>query len=48
MKKGFFKLLNKVNKTILPKYSQLDPSKLSKLQQAVVAYRYFVLIQSLD
>lgn len=48
MKKGFFKLLNKINQKILPKYSKEDPSKLSKLQQAVVAYRYYVLKESLD
>ncbi len=48
MKKGFFKFLNKINQKILPKYSKEDPSKLSKLQQAVVAYRYYVLIQSMD
>ncbi|WP_194285681.1 hypothetical protein [Sphingobacteruim zhuxiongii] len=48
MKKGFFKLLNKINKAVLPSYTKLDPAKLSKLQQAVVAYRYYVLTQSLD
>ena len=48
MKKEFFKILNSINKKILPKYSQKDPSKLSKLQQAVVAYRYYVLIHSKD
>ena len=48
MKKGFFKLLNSINQKILPKYSKKDPSKLSKLQQAVVAYRYYVLINSMD
>lgn len=48
MKKKFFKLLNGINKAILPKYSQLDPSKLSKVQQAIVAYRYYILINALD
>ncbi|SEG59153.1 hypothetical protein SAMN05421877_11065 [Sphingobacterium lactis] len=48
MKKGFFRILNKINQAILPKYSKEDPSKLSKLQQAVVAYRYYVLIHSKD
>ncbi|WP_165319183.1 hypothetical protein [Sphingobacterium sp. SGG-5] len=48
MKKYLFRLLNKLNKAFLPKYSKLDPSKLSKLQQAVVAYRYYVLINALD
>ncbi len=48
MKKSLFKLLNRINKKILPKYSQQDPSKLSKIQQAIVAYRYYVLIHSLE
>ena len=48
MKKRLFKLLNELNKVILPKYSRQDPSTLSKVQQAVVAYRYYVLVNSLD
>lgn len=48
MKKGFIRILNKINQKVLPKYSKEDPSKLSKLQQAVVAYRYYVLINSMD
>lgn len=48
MKKGFFRILNKINQKVLPKYSKEDPSKLSKLQQVVVAYRYYVLINSMD
>ena len=48
MKKSLFKLLNKINKAILPRYSRQDPSGLSKIQQAITAYRYYVLINSLD
>lgn len=48
MKKAFFTWLNKLNRRVLPRYSRKDPTKLSKLQQAVVAYRYYVLIQSLS
>ena len=48
MKKYFYKLLNTINKAILPKYSKQDPSTLSKIQLAVVAYRYYVLVNSLD
>lgn len=48
MKKSVFKFLNIINKAILPKYSKQDPSKLSKLQQAIVAFRYYVLINALD
>lgn len=48
MKKSVFKILNAINQVILPKYSKRDPAKLSKLQQAVVAFRYYILINSLD
>ncbi|WP_163875092.1 hypothetical protein [Parapedobacter sp. SGR-10] len=47
MKKSLFKLLNTINKIVLPKYSRKDPATLSKLQQGIVAYRYYVLIHSL-
>lgn len=40
--KVFFKLLSKLNNTVLPKYSDKDLTKLSKIQKAVVAYRYWV------
>ncbi|MCE3076690.1 hypothetical protein [Chryseobacterium gwangjuense] len=48
MKKSFFRLLNKMNKVILPKLSDKDPNKLTKFQKGILAYRYFVLINSLD
>ncbi|RKT01120.1 hypothetical protein [Chryseobacterium daecheongense] len=48
MKKSFFRLLNRINKAILPKLSNKDPNKLTKLQKGILAYRYFVLINSLD
>ncbi len=47
MKRRFFQLLNGLNKAILPKYGKMDPLKLTKYQQAIIAYRYFVLINSL-
>lgn len=46
--KTLYKFINKINKLILPKYSKKDPSKLKKYQQAILAYRYFILIRSLD
>ncbi len=46
MKKSFFKLINNLNKKILPSYLDKDPAKLTKFQQAIVAFRYYVLIQS--
>ena len=48
MKKKFFIILNKINKKVLPKLSHKDPLKLTKFQKAILAYRYFVLINSLD
>lgn len=48
MKKNIFKIINRFNKKVLPKYSHLDPTKLTKLQKGVLAFRYYVLINSLD
>jgi len=43
-----FKILAKLNKLILPKYSKRDISRLSKLDKALVAYRYWVTLHVLD
>lgn len=45
-----FKILAKINKLILPSYSKkrLDLSKATKLQKAIIAWRYFVTTKSLD
>ena len=48
MKKSIFRVLNKINKAVLPKLSHKDPTKLSKLEKGILAYRYFVLTNSLD
>ncbi|WP_195759309.1 hypothetical protein [Pedobacter puniceum] len=48
MKKKFFRFLNKVNKLVLPSLYQKDPSKLSKFEQALTGYRYWVLLNALD
>jgi hypothetical protein len=48
MSKGFFRLLAKLNKIILPRYSRKDITKLSKLDKALVAYRYWVTLHVLD
>ncbi|WP_445731550.1 SsrA-binding protein [Mariniflexile sp.] len=44
MKKQAFKFLAKVNKVILPSYSKkkLDLTKASKLQMAIIGWRWFV------
>ncbi len=45
-----YKLLAKINKLILPSYSkqQLDLSKATKIQKAIIAWRYFVTTKSLN
>jgi len=48
MKRSLFKLLAKVNKLILPSFAHKDLTKLSKLEKALVGYRYWVTINSLD
>ncbi|TDQ30093.1 SsrA-binding protein [Tenacibaculum caenipelagi] len=50
MKKSIFKLLAKLNKTLLPSFTkkELDISKASKFQLAIIGWRAFVTINSLD
>jgi hypothetical protein len=50
MKKAFFKLLAKMNKAVLPSFSkrQLDLSKASKFQLAIIGWRYYVTTKALD
>jgi hypothetical protein len=48
LKKSLFRILARLNKIILPRYSRRDITRLSKLDKALVAYRYWVTINSLD
>lgn len=48
MRKLFFKGLAKLNKVIMPRFSQRNLFKLRKWEQALVAYRYWVTINALD
>jgi hypothetical protein len=48
MKKSLFKLLAKLNRVILPRYSRKDLTRLSKLDQAIIAFRYWVTKNSLE
>lgn len=48
MKKSLFKLLANINKRILPRYSQRDLSRLSRLDQAIIAFRYWVTKNALE
>jgi hypothetical protein len=45
-----FKILAKLNKWLLPNYTKqrLDLSKASKLQKAIIAWRYYVTTRTLD
>jgi hypothetical protein len=45
-----YKLLAKINKILLPSFTKqgLDPIKAKKWQKAIIAYRYYVTIKSLD
>lgn len=47
-KKSVFKVLAKINKVILPRYSKRDINKLSVVDKALVAYRYWVTTNALD
>lgn len=48
MKKSLFKILARLNKWILPRYSKRDITRLSKVDQAIIGYRYWVTKNSLD
>lgn len=48
MKKSLFKALASLNKWILPRYSKRDLSKLSKVDQAIIAFRYWVTKNAVD
>ncbi|MFV0565209.1 MAG: SsrA-binding protein [Flavobacteriaceae bacterium] len=50
MKKALFKILAKLNKTLLPSFSKqgLDLAKANKLQLAIIGWRWFVTKNALD
>ena len=50
MKKQVFKILAKLNKIVLPSYSkqQLDLAKATKLQMAIIGWKWFVTKNALD
>ncbi len=50
MKQTLFKLLAKLNKVMLPSYSkqQLDLSKATKTQMAIIGWRVFVTKNALE
>lgn len=48
MKRTLFKVLTAINRAILPRISKRDLNRLTKVDKAIVAYRYWVLIHALD
>ncbi|WP_111683429.1 SsrA-binding protein [Winogradskyella tangerina] len=50
MKTNFFKIIAKINKTVLPSYTkrQLDLSKASKIQLAIIGWRAYVTKRAID
>jgi hypothetical protein len=48
MKKTLFKIMARINRWVLPRYSKRDLSSLSKLDQALIAFRYWVTRNSLE
>ena len=50
MKKQLFKTLARINKIVLPSFTkkELDISKASKFQLAIIGWRAFVTMKSLD
>ncbi len=47
-KKHLFKILAQLNKVIMPRFSKRDITRLSKIEKGLVAYRYWITINSLD
>jgi hypothetical protein len=48
MKRVFFKFLAAFNRALLPSFGKKDLTKLSTMQKAIVAYRYWVTTNALD
>lgn len=44
---SLFRILARINKVIMPRYSQRNISKLSKIDKVLVAYRYWVTLNAL-
>lgn len=47
MKRSAFKFLALINKVLLPRMSKKDLTKLSKVEKAIVAWRYWVTTNAL-
>lgn len=47
MKKTVFQILAFINRMILPRMSKRNITRLSKVEKAIVAYRYWVTINAI-
>jgi len=47
MERAFFRLLARLNRLLLPQLWDKDLTRLTKLQKAIVAWRYFVTRKAL-
>lgn len=47
MERAFFRLLARLNRLLLPKLWDKDLTRLTKLQKAIVAWRFFVTSRAL-
>jgi hypothetical protein len=47
-KKQLFKILARLNKVVMPRFSRKDITRLSKIEKGLIAYRYWVTLNSLD
>lgn len=43
-----FKVLAKINKLILPRYSKRDLNKLKKFDLLIIGYRYYITKKALE
>lgn len=50
MKKNFYKIIAKINKAVLPSFTKkkLDIAKASKFQLAIIGWKAYVTMNSLD
>jgi hypothetical protein len=48
VRKFVFRLLAALNRHILPRYSRRDLARLGKFDKLIIAFRYFIVRNSLD
>lgn len=48
MQKVLFKILSSINRAVIPSFARKDLTRLTKFQQAIVAYRLWVTKNSLE